>query len=186
MIKKHYKRFLFCAEQNLQNIGDKNMSHQINKLKYLGSFLRAKWYKFFLKKIGHTVFIAGNFSCINPKNVSIGHHVYINHHVHIMSFPIGVEIGNYVQIAPYVTIMNGFHEYDRLDIPMYEQKGYKIGKIIIEDDVWIGLRAIIMPGVRIKKGSIIGAGAVVTRDVDEYSIVGGVPAKFIKSRLMKK
>ncbi len=53
---------------------------------------------------------------------------------------------------------------------------------IIEDDVWIGRNAIIMPGVRIGKGSIVGAGAVVTKNVEPYSIVGGVPAKLIRKR----
>ena len=55
-------------------------------------------------------------------------------------------------------------------------------KVIIGDDVWIGTRVIILPGVRVGTGSIIGAGAVVTKDVPDYAIVGGVPAKIIKFR----
>ena len=55
--------------------------------------------------------------------------------------------------------------------------------VIIEDDVWIGTRAIILPGTRIGKGSIIGAGSVVTKDVPQYSIVGGNPARILKTRL---
>ena len=55
-------------------------------------------------------------------------------------------------------------------------------KIIIEDDVWIGRNAIVMPGIKIGKGSIIGAGSVVTRNVESFSVVGGVPAKLIKKR----
>jgi maltose O-acetyltransferase len=54
--------------------------------------------------------------------------------------------------------------------------------VIIEDDVWIGARVIILPGVKIGKGSIVGAGAVVTKDVEPYSIVAGVPAKLIRKR----
>ena len=55
-----------------------------------------------------------------------------------------------------------------------------IKKVTIEDDVWIGASAVIMPGVTLHKGAIIGAGAVVTKDVDEYTVVAGVPAKPIK------
>src|SRR5690242_12356669 len=109
------------------------------KIRYIPSFLRAKFYKFFFKKMGSTVFICRGFYCNFPQNVSLGHHIYINHHVEIGSDPVGVEIGSYIQIAPYVTIMNAIHEYERTDIPMYEQKGYKTGKVVIEDDVWIGL-----------------------------------------------
>nr|WP_143033346.1 DapH/DapD/GlmU-related protein [Prevotellamassilia timonensis] len=57
------------------------------------------------------------------------------------------------------------------------------GKVIIEDDCWIGFNVIILPGVTIGKGSIIGAGAVVTKSIPPYSVAGGVPAKVIKSRL---
>lgn len=108
--------------------------------------------------------------------------MYINKDVFLGSNPCGLTIGNYVQIAPYVWIMNAIHEYESLDKPMYEQKGYKTGRIIIKDDVWIGLRAIIMPGVTIGTGAVIGAGAVVTKDVPPYAVVGGVPAKVIKYR----
>ena len=59
----------------------------------------------------------------------------------------------------------------------------KIENVVIEDDVWIGQRVIILPGVTIYKGCIIGAGAVVTKSFPPYSIIGGNPAKLIKSRL---
>ena len=63
------------------------------------------------------------------------------------------------------------------------QQGNEIEQpVIIEDDVWIGARVTILPGCRICKGSVIAAGAVVTRDVPPYTIVGGVPARFIKNR----
>ena len=56
-------------------------------------------------------------------------------------------------------------------------------KVIVEDDVWIGRSAIIMPGVKIGKGSIVGAGSVVTKDIEPFSVVGGVPSKLIKKRI---
>ncbi len=154
----------------------------IKKIEHLPSFLRAILLKPFFKSAGHTIFIRENFICKNPSNVALGHHVYINHHVELGSNKCGLIIGNFIQIAPYVCIMNEMHEYSRTDIPMYEQKGLITGRVIIEDDVWIGYGAIILPGVIIHKGSVVGAGAVVTKNVPPYTVVGGVPAKIIKHR----
>ncbi len=152
------------------------------KLKHLPDYLRAKWYGLFFKSMGHSVFICKGFECNNPHNVSLGHHVYINSYSFLGSHACGISIGNYVQIASYVYLLNEVHEYEALDRPMYEQKGYKAGKITIEDDVWIGLRATIMPGVTVYKGAVVGAHALVTKDVPAYAVVGGVPAKIIKFR----
>ena len=67
-------------------------------------------------------------------------------------------------------------------MPMYMQEESFYGKTIIEDDVWIGARSIILPGRKIGEGSIVAAGSVVTKDVEPFSIVGGNPAKLIKFR----
>lgn len=93
-----------------------------------------------------------------------------------------VEIGKDVMMGPEVIILTYNHRYDRLDIPMRLQGHMPAKKVVIEDDVWIGTRAIILPGVHIGKGSIIGAGAVVTKDVPPYAIVAGNPARIIKYR----
>ena len=93
-----------------------------------------------------------------------------------------VTIGNNVMMGPEVVIYTSGHKFDRTDIPMMEQGSTDIEPVTIGDDVWIGRRAIIMPGVKIGTGSVIGAGAVVTKDVPEYCVVGGVPAKIIKIR----
>lgn len=85
-------------------------------------------------------------------------------------------------MGPDVVILSGGHVFDRTDIPMRLQGGKKSRPTVIGDDVWIGTRAIIMPGVRIGSGVIIGAGAVVTKDVPDYAIVGGVPAKVLRYR----
>ena len=93
-----------------------------------------------------------------------------------------VIIGNDVMMGPECVIISRNHEFSRTDIPMRLQ-GYEEAKTCtIGDDVWIGRRAMIMPGVTIGSHSIIAAGAVVTKDVPEYAIVGGVPAKVIKYR----
>ena len=93
-----------------------------------------------------------------------------------------VTIGDYVMMAPEVIIYTNGHEFGDLCVPMCEQGETSHQPVVIEDDVWIGRRAMIMPGVRIGKGSVIGASAVVTKDVPPYSVVGGVPAKVIKRR----
>ena len=92
-----------------------------------------------------------------------------------------LEIGENVMMGPDVVIFTHTHKYDRTDIPMCEQ-GSSISKVTIGNDVWIGMRAIIMPGVNIGNGVIIGAGAVVTKDVPNFAVVGGVPAKVIRFR----
>lgn len=93
-----------------------------------------------------------------------------------------ITIGKDVMMGPEVIIYTQNHAFDRTDIPMMYQGGTEEKPVIIDDDVWIGRRVIIMGGVHVGKGSIIGAGAIVTKDIEPYSVVGGVPAKVIKKR----
>lgn len=92
-----------------------------------------------------------------------------------------LTIGDNVLMGPDVVILTTNHRFDRLDIPIGRQ-GNIDEPVSIGNDVWIGQRAMIMPGVNIGNGCIIAAGAVVTKDVPDYAIVGGVPAKVIKYR----
>lgn len=91
-------------------------------------------------------------------------------------------IGRDVMMGPNCVIITSNHRSSDTSVHMIEQ-GYEEPKqVTISDDCWIGINVVIVPGVTIGEGSIIGAGAVVTKDVPPYSIVGGVPAKVIKSR----
>ena len=92
-----------------------------------------------------------------------------------------VKIGNNVMIGPQVMFIASNHNYKDINIPMNMQGKTEKG-IIVEDNVWIGARAIILDGVRIKKGTIVAAGSIVTKDTQENTIVGGNPAKIIKNR----
>ena len=130
-----------------------------------------------MKRGGNTRF-EDHIYISGPGRVSIGKSCQINEHVFIQ----GAIIGNYVMIAPYVSLIANMHKFDRTDIPMVQQGKVEGNIVIIEDDVWLGRNVIVMPGVRIGKGSIVAAGSVVTKDVPEYVIVGGTPAKIIKSR----
>ena len=93
-----------------------------------------------------------------------------------------LRLGRNVMIADNVSFRTADHEYSNLNMPMIEQ-GERSRPIIIEDDVWIGANATILRGVKIGQGAIIAAHAVVSRDVEAFEIVGGVPAKKIGSRL---
>lgn len=93
-----------------------------------------------------------------------------------------IVIGKNVMMGPNCILRTYSHRHDRLDIPMNEQ-GFEDEQIMhIGDDVWIGTNVIILPGANIGSHCIIGAGAVVTKDVPDYAIVGGVPAKILRMR----
>jgi len=93
-----------------------------------------------------------------------------------------VCLGKYVMVAPHCAILGGDHRYDLPGVPMIFSGRPEVPPTIIEDDVWVGYRCTIMAGVRIGKGAIVAAGAVVTKDVEPYSIVAGVPAKPVARR----
>lgn len=124
-----------------------------------------------------------------PDRISIGNSVYIGKDVHIEC---NADIGDYVMIANRVALV-GRHDHDFRSIgipvrfsPWIGSKKmpspYRSEKTVIEIDVWIGYAAIVLSGVRIGRGSIVGAGAVVTKDVDQYSIVAGNPARVVGKR----
>lgn len=97
--------------------------------------------------------------------------------------PSDTVIGNNVMIAQDLYIAANNHNFSRIDIPMRLQGKSPDERTVIEDDVWIGARVIITPGRTISQGAILAAGSVITKDVGSFEVWGGVPAKFIKSRL---
>ncbi len=114
----------------------------------------------------------------SASNIKIGAHTHINENVFIQ----GANIGSFVMIAPNVSILTKGHEFSDATIPMIKQGETEELIPVIEDNVWIGRNAVIVPGIKIGTGSIIGAGAIVTKDVLPNSIVGGVPAALIRKR----
>jgi acetyltransferase-like isoleucine patch superfamily enzyme len=92
-----------------------------------------------------------------------------------------IRIGDDVIMGPMVTIISENHNYERLDLPIRKQGESRKG-IIIEDDCWVGNGSTILDGVTVGLGSVIAAKSVVTKDVEAYSVVAGVPAQQIKCR----
>ncbi len=129
-------------------------------------------------KIGSGSTIHTNCRFYNPRNISIGKDTIIGE-FSILDGRDKLIIGNHVDIASQVMIYNSEHNInDKYFSPI-------IAPVEIDDYVFIGPRAIILPGVKIGKGAIIAAAAVVTKDVPPYAIVGGVPAKIIGERREK-
>ena len=123
-------------------------------------------------KIEHNVYLS------NGKGISMGNNCRINENVFIQE----AVIGSNVLIAPNVAILSVSHNHQNVEIPIVDQGDSLPNPPIIEDNVWIARNVVIMPGIHIGTGAIIGAGAIVTKNVAPYSVMGGVPAKLIKSR----
>jgi acetyltransferase-like isoleucine patch superfamily enzyme len=113
--------------------------------------------------------------------IKIGHDSAISSFNHITTGIKDVVIGNYVRIAPSVTILGGSRNFHRRDVRIMDQGSFHEG-LTIDDDVLIGAGAVIMPGCHIGEGAVIGANSVVNGDVEPYSIVAGAPAKVIGHR----
>jgi len=119
-----------------------------------------------------------SFACINNAvgDVMIGDHTRIGLHNTIIG---PVTIGSHVNLAQGITVTALNHNFENSKKRIDEQ-GVSTSAVVIEDDIWIGANAVILPGVTIGHHSVVAAGAVVTKDVPPHSLVAGVPAKVIK------
>ena len=137
----------------------------INSFVHIGNNTVVKQYCMLLTYGGYIEI--GDYCNINPLTILYGHG--------------GLKIGNNVLISAHTVIIPANHTFNDKKQLIRSQGDTKKG-IIIEDDVWIGSGCQILDGITIGKGSIIGAGSVVTKDVEPYSVVAGVPSKLIKRR----
>lgn len=139
-------------------------------------------------KLGNRVTI-GKYAIIRPSNIyggPIGEGLTMGDNSNIGPYNyIGcsgkITIGNNVMLAPRVSIYAENHVFEHPEI-LIRNQGVEKKEVIIEDDCWIAANSILLAGVTIGKGSVVAAGSVVTENVPPYSIVAGVPAKWIKSR----
>lgn len=128
--------------------------------------------------VSDNVFIHENVLIRSKEGIQIGKNTTINRNVCILT---KVSIGENCSIAPNVVIVGSIHHIEDASKTIKEQ-GTSSKGIVIEDDVWIAANATVLDGVRIGKGSVVGAGSVVTHSVEPYSIVAGSPAKLIRKR----
>lgn len=159
------------------------------KSTFLRVFRLIRWWlasdRFYQLKMGGDCVIGPNCHVYPCKFITLGEGVSINRNCTISTSQSGkspITIGNHVMLAEGVKIIGGNHAFDRTDIPMILQGEGKQGEIEIGNDVWLGANVIILSGVHVGNGVVVAAGAVVTKDVADYSIVAGVPAKVIGSR----
>lgn len=140
--------------------------------------IRRFFYRLGGMKIGKGSTIHAGATLYDSRNIRLGSDTIIGENA-VLDGRARLSIGSHVDIASDVMIYNAEHDVMSSDFHAIR------AEVVIEDYVFIGPRAIILPGVHIGKGAVVGAGAVVTKDVLEKSIVGGVPAKEIKKRNVK-
>ena len=137
--------------------------------------VRNFWMRCLKMKIGKGTFVMKRVYIMTPQQLTIGQYSHINRGC-LLDARGGIIIGNNVSVSHNVSIMSGSHDY--------HSKKFR-GRFLpikIEDYVWIGNNAVILQNVTIGKGAVVCAGAVVTRDVEPYSVVAGIPARKIKER----
>jgi acetyltransferase-like isoleucine patch superfamily enzyme len=161
------------------------MASVIDWLRHQAAFMQ--WFRhlrsaYFRRRYGLR-FVSPTFllsaRCRIARDFVAGSHGFMNYGCQI---PPNVQVGKYVLFGPEVAIVGADHGFDQPGVPMIHGGRPKVPPTVIEDDVWIGSRAMLMVGVRIGRGSIIAAGSVVTKEVEPYSIVGGVPARLLRRR----
>ena len=137
---------------------------------------------------GENVYVGHDCDFIH-KNIYCGHHIYIGERASFKSSIAKIYIGNYVMFGPNVTIRGGNHRIDIVGEYMYNVRDKlpeNDADVHIKDDVWVGCNATILKGVTIGEGAVVAAGAIITKDVPPYAIVGGNPAKIIRYRFLEE
>lgn len=145
-----------------------------------GFALRTLACKMLFKQLRGFAWIQPGVTFVQTNRISVGAHFGVNTGTYINGLG-GITMGDYVLIGSNVTISAGLHDIEGRMPPVFARPGIPKA-IVIEDDVWIGAGAVIMPGVTLRRGTVVGANAVVTKDTEEYWVVAGVPARKIRSR----
>ena len=146
-----------------------------------GFALRWAALKVLLKRLDGFCWVQPGVTIIQADRLEIGRHFGCNSGTYINAIG-GISMGDYVLIGSNVTVSSGVHPIDGAYPPVFARP--TIPKPIrIEDDVWIAAGAVVLPGVILRKGTVIGANSVVTEDTEEYSVYVGAPARKVRSRL---
>ena len=153
----------------------------LNKLYYRMRAARQAWLDETLERSGNEGSISAEVDVRYIENISIGARSYVNGGMLAASPNAHILIGEDCMLSYGVHLRTDMHRHGDIDVPM-NQQGHDEADIVIGNDVWVGYGAQIMSGVTIGSHSIVGAGAVVTHDVPEFAVVGGVPARLLKWR----
>ena len=133
--------------------------------------------RLFGAKVGRGLVIKTNVRIKNPWRLSIGEHCWIGESVWIDNLE-DVSIGNNVSISQGAMLLTGNHDYTISSFP------YRLGKIVLEDGVWVGAQSVVCPSVTCKTHSILTVNSVATKDLDAWGIYAGNPAAFVRQRKM--
>ncbi len=172
------------------------------KLRLLASRLRALWLRLRGACVGGKCIIGARLVVTEPHGLTLGMRVEIEHDVFLKlvareaRLSVGdytfvgrgceidiagtIAIGSHTLLAPGVFITDHTHNHEARR--RFDEQGSRIAPVVIGDDVWLGAHSVVLAGVTIGNGAIVGAGAVVTKDVDSYTIVAGIPAREIGTR----
>ncbi|OQX62451.1 MAG: hypothetical protein B5M51_06115 [Anaerolinea sp. 4484_236] len=148
-----------------------------------GFFFRYLIGKMFFKQLNSFCLIYPGVRLVHSYGLSVGKMFSINSGAHIDARG-QITIGNNVMVGPNAVIVSSSHTWENPALPMNVQ-GHVAGPVHIGSDVWIGANATVLPNLSIADGTIVAAGAVVTKDTESMSIVGGIPAKKIEQRESK-
>ncbi len=145
-----------------------------------GFAIRTLAYKALFKRLAGMAWIQPGVTFVESNRLVVGKNFGVNSGSYINAVG-GITMGDYVLIGSNVTISSGQHPIEGRLPPVFARP--VIPKpIVIEDDVWIGAGAVIMPGITLRRGTVVGANAVVTADTEEYSVMAGVPARKLRTR----
>ena len=133
-------------------------------------------------RVGYGTILAAKREGSQCGTIRIGRRTAVNEYNNLRAEGAGIQIGDNCLISQFVSLIASGHEYRRRDLRISEQGVAPRRGVVIEDDVWIGAGAVVTPGVRIGHGAVIGSGAVVTKDIDSYTIAAGIPARPIGAR----
>lgn len=145
----------------------------------LGHWIRALLAKHMLRECGCNVRVAPGARFGSGAVVSLGKNSNLSRDCWLLG---DVTIGDNVVMGPEVATLTSNHEFQSTEVSIITQGQQEVEPVVIGDDVWIGLRSILLPGVKIGSHAVIGAGSVVTKDVPKWAIVAGNPARVIKYR----
>ncbi len=155
---------------------------------YLARRLRVRIFRFLLRPLFRSHgknFIFDPDDYFSYSTISVGDDVYIGPGATLISTESTIDIGSKVMFGPGVTVIGGDHNSSQIGRFMRDVTEKSPGNdlpVIIEDDVWIGAEVVILKGITLRRGSIVAAGAVVTKSFPPYSIIAGVPARLLRLR----